>query len=49
MDDDIGCTGKTLYANWIDSIWNFGNNAQLPSLIIDGTIYRDGDANGILD
>ena len=40
---------NTLYAGWDSSIWNFGTSTQLPGLIINGIIYRDGDGDGLLD
>jgi len=36
------------FTNW-GVVWDFGTNTQLPGLIIDGVVYRDGDANGELD
>lgn len=39
---------EDLYTNW-GSEWNFGSGAQLPGLVIDGVVYRDGNADGALD
>jgi len=48
--DDTGCVGgTTMYSGWSSSNWDFGSNAQLPGLIINSTVYRDGDGNGVLD
>ena len=38
-----------VFTDWSDSIWDFGSSTQLPGLIIDGTLYRDGNADGVLD
>ncbi|WP_320818864.1 GLUG motif-containing protein [Thalassolituus sp.] len=40
---------NTLYATWDDTLWDFGTSSQLPGLIINGIVYRDGDADGVLD
>ncbi len=37
-----------LFSNW-GSEWDFGNNSQLPGLVINGVVFRDGDADGVLD
>ena len=37
-----------LFLSWGPS-WDFGTSNQLPGLIIDGVIYRDGDGDGKLD
>lgn len=48
--DNTSCLeGSALFSSWDESIWDFGDNTQLPGLIIDGEIYRDSDADGILD
>ncbi|WP_276669646.1 GLUG motif-containing protein [Thalassolituus oleivorans] len=48
--NDTSCAaGKTLYAGWDSGLWGFGTNAQLPSLILSGTTYRDSDGDGSLD
>lgn len=40
---------NNLFINWDEAVWDFGNSSQLPGLKIDGTVYRDSDANGMLD
>jgi hypothetical protein len=48
--DDTEClVGNTLYASWDDAVWDFGSNQELPGLIIDGVVHRDGDGDGSLD
>ena len=43
------------YKNWGTnneneaSVWDFGNNKELPGLVINNIIYRDSDGDGILD
>lgn len=37
-----------LYFNW-GAEWDFGDSTQLPGLVIDGVVYRDGNADGVLD
>jgi len=46
---DATCTASTLYGGWSADFWDWGTNAQLPGLRIDGDIYRDGDGDGTLD
>ena len=47
---DTACAGPaTLYDGWQDTDWDFGSNLQLPGLTIDTTVYRDGNADGVLD
>lgn len=42
--------GVTVFNGWEASgSWNFGNENQLPGLIINGVIYRDSDGDGVLD
>ncbi len=31
------------------ALWDFGSNSQLPGLVLNGVIYRDGDGDGLLD
>ncbi len=38
-----------LYKDWNDSVWDFGNDQQLPALYLNGVAYRDSDSDGILD
>ena len=45
--NDTNCT--VAYDNWDAALWDFGNNSQLPGLIIDGKVYRDGNGDGVLD
>lgn len=48
--DDTECLmNYTLYPTWDSAIWDFGTSSELPGLIIDGVVYRDGDADGVLD
>ncbi|MEQ3694826.1 MAG: GLUG motif-containing protein [Thalassolituus sp.] len=48
--DDIEClTDSTLYASWGQAVWDFGTNEELPGLIINDVVYRDGDGDGSLD
>ena len=48
--DDTECImNYTLYPTWDSTIWDFGTSSELPGLIIDGVVYRDGDADGALD
>ncbi|CUS40839.1 Large exoproteins involved in heme utilization or adhesion [hydrothermal vent metagenome] len=48
--DDTECLmNYTLYPTWDSSVWDFGTSSELPGLIIDGVVYRDGDADGALD
>jgi len=37
-----------LFTNW-GAAWDFGDTSQLPGLLINGMVHRDGDANGVLD
>ena len=40
----------TLYAGWeVSGYWDFGNNQQLPGLILNGVMHRDSDGDGSLD
>ena len=40
----------TLYADWQASgYWDFGNNQQLPGLLLNGVVHRDSDGDGSLD
>lgn len=42
--------GLTLYAGWEESgYWTFGNNQQLPGLILNSKVYHDSDSDGVLD
>jgi hypothetical protein len=45
----VCAAGKTLYNGWGDTVWDFGSGSQLPGLIINGTIYRDSNGDGVLD
>ncbi|WP_320818870.1 hypothetical protein [Thalassolituus sp.] len=48
--DDTECLmNYTLYPTWDSTIWDFGTSSELPGLIIDGVVYRDGDGDGALD
>jgi len=56
--DDTFCdlSDGILYVNWADiddgsglDYWDFGTNAQLPGLQLNGTVYRDSDGDGLLD
>ncbi|MBQ0728717.1 MAG: hypothetical protein KBT77_15340 [Thalassolituus oleivorans] len=48
--DDTECLmNYTLYPTWDSAIWDFGTSSELPGLIIDGVVYRDGDGDGALD
>ena len=40
--------GVNLFSSW-GAEWDFGDTTQLPGLIIDGQIYRDGNSDGTLD
>ena len=43
-------TALILYKDWQASgYWDFGNNQQLPGLILNGVIHRDSDKDGVLD
>ena len=37
-----------LFTNW-GTVWDFGSTMQLPGLVINGAVLRDGDADGLLD
>lgn len=46
----------TLYVGWgnvkdskNNAYWDFGTKEQLPGLVLNGTLYRDSDGNGVLD
>jgi len=39
----------TLFYQWDDNIWDFGDEDQLPALILNGVIFRDSDGDGKLD
>lgn len=48
--------GTTLYADWSNALdlkgnryWDFGDSTQLPGLVLNGHLYRDGDGDGVLD
>lgn len=44
------CADSPLFHQWEgNSSWDFGNNQQLPGLVINGRIFRDSDADGKLD
>ncbi|MCP4935327.1 MAG: VCBS repeat-containing protein, partial [bacterium] len=50
--DDTACAEdgiSILYATWDPTVWDFGTSNQLPGLVINGLVYRDGDADGQLD
>jgi len=38
-----------LYKDWDSGVWDFGTNAQLPSLKFNGQVLRDSDGDGVLD
>jgi hypothetical protein len=49
-------TGKTLYDSWDNlkdskgvAYWNFGDATQLPGLVLNGAVHRDGDGDGDMD
>ena len=46
---DTSACENDIFVGWNRSYWNFGNSSELPGLTIDGVLFRDGDANGILD
>ncbi len=39
----------TLYNDWNDSLWDFGDNLQFPALYLNGVVHRDSDNDGILE
>ncbi|WP_339074507.1 GLUG motif-containing protein [Teredinibacter turnerae] len=50
------CTSITLYVGWADALtpegeprWSFGSATQLPTIRINGVVYRDSDGDGLLD
>ena len=50
------CTPQQLYCLWDNTstladrvLWDYGSSSQLPGLILGGIVYRDGDADGVLD
>lgn len=50
------CPVHKLYVGWADvkdakgnAYWDFGTTEQLPGLVLNGTLYRDSDGNGVLD
>lgn len=55
--DNATCVlATTLYVDWAslkdskgNTYWNFGSATQLPGLVLNGVIYRDGDGDGYLD
>ena len=47
--NDTTCAASLLYENWDTALWDFGSDMLLPGLIIDGTVYRDGNGDGVLD
>lgn len=54
--DDTGCAAVPLYVGWDsivsasqDSYWDFGASGELPGLCLDGTVYRDANADGELE
>jgi len=57
--DDVICSKpfvNPLYVGWDkvkdakgNSYWDFGTAEQLPGLVLNGTLYRDSDGNGVLD
>ena len=48
--DNTEClVSDTLYATWDSTVWDFGTNQELPGLIINGVVFRDGDGDGSLD
>ncbi|HKJ52613.1 MAG TPA: GLUG motif-containing protein [Gammaproteobacteria bacterium] len=38
-----------LFNTWDDLVWDFGDASQLPGLIYTSGIFRDGNADGVLD
>ncbi|WP_406828590.1 GLUG motif-containing protein [Microbulbifer sp. ARAS458-1] len=53
--DSSTCSEVTLYSEWSNAIsdngnsyWDFGSNTELPALVLNGAVYRDGDGDGAL-
>ncbi|MFC3679136.1 hypothetical protein [Bacterioplanoides pacificum] len=46
---DTNCADTTLYQDWSEEIWDFGNSNQTPALTIAGEQYRDSDGDGVDD
>ena len=51
--DNTTCAEATLYTEWSNAIdddgnkyWDFGSTIELPGLLLNGTVYRDGDGDG---
>lgn len=43
------CRREQLFDGWDNSAWDLGQNDQLPGLRLAGRLYRDSDADGVLD
>ncbi|MCK7598025.1 hypothetical protein M0G74_12150 [Microbulbifer sp. CAU 1566] len=54
--DDTACTSSTLFSGWSayqdsqgNAYWDFGTTTELPGLVLNGSVYRDGDGDGAQD
>lgn len=53
--NDTACTDVLLYPGWDRTAaggqiyWDFGDDRQLPALVLYGKRYRDSDGDGVLD
>ncbi len=54
--DSTSCAANTLYTGWSsvtdaegNAYWDFGDSYQLPGLLLNGTVFRDSDGDGIED
>ncbi|WP_299598221.1 GLUG motif-containing protein [uncultured Microbulbifer sp.] len=54
--DNTTCAEVTLFEGWANATgaagnayWDFGTETELPGLVLNGTLYRDGDGDGALD
>lgn len=43
------CTQTQNAQDWDTGHWDFGSDEEFPGLIINGTVYRDADGDGVLD
>ena len=48
MPGDAACN-TTAYASWSTDNWDFGTNANYPTLVINSLIYRDSDNDNLFD
>lgn len=56
-ESNVSCVSDlTLYENWSnyqnadeDAYWDFGDDEQLPALVINGIVYRDADNDSVFD